>query len=193
VPRYCIGVANIATAVVTGQAPSCESPGGCGQSLCGVPSGATPSLTAETFLRRRPPLVWPAFVVHDFAIGDISPVRAYPNAPFDSTLCVGLVSLWSTQRILTSEEEEQKLYVGGSATRLPRPTLESKIRALRINKSRLRARAPKRSDATLSRMSPLVKSRPVWHLSTPVNSVSFGWSSSCVLRTRAVAEGARWT
>src|SRR4029077_5582888 len=49
------------------------------QSLCGVPSGAIPSLAAETCLRRQPHLVWPAFVVHEFAIGDISPLNAWPS------------------------------------------------------------------------------------------------------------------
>jgi len=44
VPPYCIGLANIATDFVVGQPSLFERTGECGQSLCGVPSGATPSL-----------------------------------------------------------------------------------------------------------------------------------------------------
>jgi len=40
----CIGLANIATDFVVAQPTFFERTGECGQSLCGVPSGATPAL-----------------------------------------------------------------------------------------------------------------------------------------------------
>jgi formate hydrogenlyase transcriptional activator len=51
----------------------------------------------------------------------------------------------------------------GAAARLgiPRSTLESKIRALKIKKSRFRTRTANIPEATLSRISPLARSRPV--------------------------------
>jgi len=41
VPSHCIGLANVATDVVVGQPRFFERTGDCGQSLCGVPAGAT--------------------------------------------------------------------------------------------------------------------------------------------------------
>jgi len=43
-PLFCIGLANIAFDFVVGQPSFFERTAECGQSLCGVPSGATPSL-----------------------------------------------------------------------------------------------------------------------------------------------------
>jgi hypothetical protein len=70
---YCIVLANIAFDFVVGRPSLFERTGECGQSLWGVPSGATPSLKPETVASRRPHLASPAFVVQHFAIGEIAP------------------------------------------------------------------------------------------------------------------------
>jgi hypothetical protein len=56
VPTHCIVLANFAIDFVDGQPPLFERTGECGQSLCGLASGATPSLKPETVASRRPHL-----------------------------------------------------------------------------------------------------------------------------------------
>jgi hypothetical protein len=69
---YCIGLANIATNFVVNQPSFFERTGECGQSLCDVPSGATPSLKPETVASSRPHFSQRVFVVQHFAIGEIA-------------------------------------------------------------------------------------------------------------------------
>jgi hypothetical protein len=77
VPPDCIVLANIVVDFVVGQPSFFERTRGCRQSLCDVPSGASPSLKPQRVASRRPHRGRPAFVVHHFAIGDISPVSAH--------------------------------------------------------------------------------------------------------------------
>jgi hypothetical protein len=56
VPPYCIVLANIAFDFVVGQPSFLERTGECGQSLCGVPPGATHSPKPETVASSRPHL-----------------------------------------------------------------------------------------------------------------------------------------
>jgi len=71
----CIGLANIVTDCVVGHRWCLESTGDGGQNLCGVPSGAAPSLKPVTAASRWPHLAGPAFVVQDFASGEIAPLN----------------------------------------------------------------------------------------------------------------------
>ena len=75
----------------------------------------------------------------------------------------------------------ERLRRGGEA-RVPRSTLESKIRPLKIDKSRLRPRASKNLDDISSELSPLRQfARAVSLLAPPVSAPE---RSSCAVRRR---------
>jgi hypothetical protein len=108
VPPYCIGLANIATDFVVGQPSFFERTSECGEGLCGVPCGATPSLKPETWRAVDPHPAGPAFVVQHFAIGEIAPlnqsrtIRRFRTWPLDRQL--------RCSNVATAEEVEVNSY-----------------------------------------------------------------------------------
>jgi hypothetical protein len=79
---YCIVLANIPIDFVVGRLSFFERTGEWGQSLYGVPAGATPSLKPETWRAVGHTSRDRRFVVHDFATGEISPVNQSRTARF---------------------------------------------------------------------------------------------------------------
>jgi len=137
-------------------------------------AGKTIRRVSKRTLERLKSYPWPGMVAiakRDRAVGDACPIPM--NSPwtrswYPATRCGAARNVRragftreGAHRRRTAGHRRASVWASGAActTRNPRSTLESKIRTLRISKSRFRTRAPKRFEVALSRISPLPKSR----------------------------------